>query len=165
MTTHKGPPVDATALIPDHLLQGESEYETRMLRAYAQEARGYLESFPWCTGIRQLLYGVGVGGVIAVFLGELSIKALDREWLWIVAGDLPTAYFAAELADTPCLALRHYCAGVEAWAAAVRTKALDAQAMALRAEASLEIAVELSAKVLTVRRIVLPVLCPCVSSD
>lgn len=160
MPIRQNPTADLLALVPVHLLQGESAYETQLLQAYAQEARAYLESFPWCTGLRQLLYGIGVGGVIAVFLAEISVKATAQEWLWVVTGDLPAAYLPMERAGAPCEALLAYCDEVGRWALEVRAGTLGPQSLALRAEATLDVAAELEAKLLTLRRIVLPALCP-----
>lgn len=159
MPSPSSPRVDTTSLIPDSSLRGETERETQQLREYAQRARALLESFAWCTGIRQLLYGVGVGGVIAVFFADVLIKGRTREWLWVVAGDLPAAYLPEAEALTPCAALAAYCAGAAAWAAAVLTGTLGPQQLALAAEASPEVACEVAAKVATVQRLVLPALC------
>lgn len=132
-----------------------------MLRAYADEARSYLEDYPWCTGVRQLLYGVGVGGVVAVFLAELCVKGLEVQWLWVLAGELPAAYLPVEKAADPCAALRVYCDEVAVWVEEVRRGAASPRGLSPRAPATREVADELAVKLITVRRIVLPALCPC----
>lgn len=159
MPSHSSPRVDTTTLIPDASLRGQTERETQYLQEYARRARALLESFVWCTGIRQLLYGVGAGGVIAVFFADVLIKGKTREWLWVVTGDLPAAYLPESAGPTPCAALSAYCEGAAAWAAAVLAGALGPQHLALSAEASPEVAREVAAKVATVQRLVLPVLC------
>lgn len=159
MSSPPSPRVDTTSLIPDSSLRGETERETQLLAEYAQRARMLLEGFAWCTGVRQLLYGVGAGGVIAVFFADVLVKGKVREWLWVVTGDLPAAYLPEDAAATPCAALAAYCEGVAAWAEAVQRQELGPRHLALAIEASPEVARDVAAKVATVRRWVLPILC------
>lgn len=159
MPSPSSPRVDTSSLIPDGLLRGQTERETQQLQQYAQRARAFLESFAWCTGVRQLLYGVGAGGVIAVFFADVLVKGKAREWLWVVTGDLPAAYLPEQAARTPCAALAAYCEGAAAWAAAVQRHALGPEHLALAVEASAAVARDVAAKVGTVQRLVLPALC------
>lgn len=151
--------VDTASLIPDSSLRGQTERETQQLQEYARRARALLESFAWCTGVRQLLYGLGAGGVIAVFFADVLVKGKSREWLWVVTGDLPSAYLPEAAAHSPCAALAAYCEGAAAWADAVQRHALGPQHLALSVEASPAVAREVAAKVATVQRLVLPALC------
>ena len=71
--------------------------------------------------------GVGVGGVVALFLFKFvrPINDIDR-CLWIVTGDLPSAYFVTDQAREPASALKVYCKLMEEWAEAViNNKSLD----------------------------------------
>jgi hypothetical protein len=63
----------------------------------------------------------GVGGVLAVFFVEFprKIKGTDDK-LWIVVGDLPSAYLVVEPDDSGADALERYCGLMEDWIAAVR---------------------------------------------
>jgi len=91
------------------------------------EAKEYLSSHKWCTSIVESYLGYGVGKVIALFLFRLDppIKGTD-EWLWVLVGDLPSAYFVIDEAPNPAEALARYCELMEDWANAVKEgKSLD----------------------------------------
>jgi hypothetical protein len=154
------PPSGVSVLCPARAYQGETEFETKMLSRYLDEATAFLESLSWCTEVRAAYFGVGVGGVIAVFLVEVVVKGVELEWLWVVAGDLPPAYVAADRAPTPCAALSAYCELLERWVEAVRQGTLGAAIFPLPLEPTTELATELSSRLATLRRIVLPALCP-----
>lgn len=146
-------------LIPAAQLRGESDYETELLRSYLRRARDYLQGFAWCTGIREERFGLGMGGVIAVFLMEAEIKGVGHERLWVITGNPPSAYFDHAHADTACEALVEYCRLADEWATAVRRGLMIART-AIAAEPTMSIAKEVKAKVFTLRAIVLPALCP-----
>jgi hypothetical protein len=63
-----------------------------------------------------------VGGVVAIFLIELAarVNATDKE-LWVVVGDLPSAYMAVDEDETALEALEKYCDLMDQWIAAVRS--------------------------------------------
>jgi hypothetical protein len=87
----------------------------------ADEARPFLDQFAWCKEIREFYFGLGIGGVLAVFLARILPlhKSVD-EWLWVVVGDLPPAYLVTDAASTPVAALRGYIEEMRKWVAAVR---------------------------------------------
>ena len=89
----------------------------------AREAMDYITSFRWCPQIEAMYLAHGVGGIIALFLAQLSqrIAGMDDR-LWIVVGDLPSAYMVVEPDDSPPDALERYCGLMEDWIAAVRDK-------------------------------------------
>lgn len=152
------PPVANTLPLAEEL-QGETPYETRLLQTQLEQAQECLRSFAWCTELREQRFGVGLGGVLAVFLIEAIVKGREREWLWVIAGDLPSAYFSHERARDPCEALHVYCALVESWLQAVRAGGGIPVPRSLQVEPNPELARVIEAKLTTVRRIVLPVLC------
>lgn len=102
-------------------LRGDSDEDTEVLRRMADEARFFLNKFDWCKEIRELYFGLGIGGVLAVFLARIlpSEKDVD-EWLWVIVGDLPSAYLVTDAASTPAAALRAYIEEMREWVAAVR---------------------------------------------
>lgn len=151
--------LDPRELIPAAELQGISSYETQLLKSYQERARACLESFAWCTAIRQERFAAGVGNQLAVFLMEVLVKGRTREWLWVIAGELPAAYFAEARAPCPCQALRVYRELVERWVDAVTHGTLDRDVFALGVEATREAAAALRARLAAIERIVLPLLC------
>jgi len=146
-------------LIDARELQGVSDYETRILQSYREQARSSLESFAWCTEIREERFGLGVSGMVAVFAMEALVKGRTREWLWVVGGELPVAYFSLARATCPCDALRVYGELVECWIDAVQHGTLHRDVFPLSIEATPAAAAMLAGKIEAMRRYVVPALC------
>ena len=91
-----------------------------VLHEMLAEAERYLKAHSWCVEIVDRYLGFGVGGVIAVFLFKFGerIKGTD-DFLWVVVGDLPSAYFVVDDAPSPNAALETYCDLMEEWVEAV----------------------------------------------
>lgn len=106
-------------LVPD--ISGDDADDTASLLDMARSAREYITSFAWCPPIEAMYLAHGVGGVLAVFFVEFprKIKGTDDK-LWIVVGDLPSAYLVVEPDDSGADALERYCGLMEDWIAAVR---------------------------------------------
>ncbi len=113
-------PVDLAKLIPAEQIAGADPEETGLLKEMLRGARAYMETFRWCPPIDRIYLGGGVGGVVAVFLFHFdgSIGGTD-EWLWVVEGDLPSAYLVPDQAGDPASALDVYCQLMEEWTSAV----------------------------------------------
>jgi hypothetical protein len=107
-------------LVPAERIVGDDAEETGLLQQMLQEATDYLKSFRWCPPIDRIYLGAGVGGVVAAFLSHFRerIRGTD-EWLWVVVGDLPSAYLVTDQADNPVSALKVYCQLMDDWANAV----------------------------------------------
>ncbi len=96
-------------------MAGEDEEDTLLLKEMAEDAANFLQSFAWCASVERLYFGKGVGGVVAVFLAEITpAKAGVDEWLWVVVGDLPPAYFVTDL-KTPLAVMQAYIDHRETW--------------------------------------------------
>lgn len=100
---------------------GEDDEDTAGLRKLADSAREYIQSFHWCPAIDSFYLGFGVGGIAAVFLFKFArrISEIDDS-LWVVVGDLPSAYLVVEEADDPAQALERYCDMMDHWVSAVQ---------------------------------------------
>jgi hypothetical protein len=112
--------LDMRRLVPVDQMTGEDKRETALLTELLRKARDYLTAMPWCRGIRREFYGLGVGGVVGVFLFEILAKKGVDSPLWVICGDLPSAYLVTEQAPTPTAALRLYCELMSDWIVAVR---------------------------------------------
>jgi hypothetical protein len=110
--------VNVTKLTPVANMSGSDTDETLQLRAMLEEATQYLRSFHWCRGIANTYFGLGIGGIVAVFLFEIDGDPEVDRYLWVVVGDLPSAYFVTDLAPTPVDALSEYCTLMQQWARA-----------------------------------------------
>ena len=111
---------DHVKLQPTTHMRGEDDDETSELRTMLDDARRYIQSFAWCAGIEEELFGLGIGGVVAVFLFRIRPAGAIDEWLWVIAGDLPSAYLVTDRAASPVQALEVYCELMESWIRAVR---------------------------------------------
>ena len=91
------------------------------IRKAADAAREYLEGFRWCGGITGLSLAFGVAGVVSVFRADFRpIGDGVDSTVWVVNGDLPTAYIAFDEGDTWQDALDGYVGEMQAWVDAVR---------------------------------------------
>ncbi|HET8555027.1 MAG TPA: hypothetical protein VFL78_09395 [Rhodanobacteraceae bacterium] len=102
-------------------IAGDSNVDTAKLREMAAMAKDYLKSFSWCPPINNIYLAYGVGGIVAVFLVDFpwKIQGTDDE-LWVIIGDLPSAYLVVEPMDDEAHALERYCDLMDQWIAAVR---------------------------------------------
>jgi len=113
------PPI-ADHLIPGGQLCGDDAEDTALLKGMLHEARTYVESFRWCQKTRDTWFGFGVGGVVAVFLFHIDGDPRIDEWLWVIVGDLPSAYLVLDRSPSPSAALETYCDLMSDWVRAVR---------------------------------------------
>lgn len=127
---------------------GNDPEDTALLQEMAQSARDYVTSFAWCPEIKQAHLASGVGGLAAVFLFEFKtrIKGTDDK-LWVIVGDLPSAYMVVEPNEGPADALEKYCELMEDWIQAVRVSAKLDDVFPVAAEPSLENAVILEKRI------------------
>jgi len=100
---------------------GDDDADTAKLRELAIAAENYIQSFSWCPPIKDMYFAYGVGGIVAVFIVEFlqRIQGYDEE-LWIVVGDVPSAYLVVEPMDDEAQALERYCELMDQWITAVR---------------------------------------------
>jgi hypothetical protein len=98
----------------------ESPSERRRVEVLLKEAEQFLAGHAWCPGIQQSFVGFAAGGVVGVFLFELTKPiGTGDAFLWVVVGDLPSAYLVADCARSPREALDGYCELMRAWVDAV----------------------------------------------
>ncbi len=136
---------------------GEDAEETRLLREMLKRAKEYIASFKWCPPFDQVYFGCGVGGVVAVFLFRFrETIANSEEWLWVVEGDLPSAYLVLDRAREPTSALEVYCELMEEWAQAVLENRSLKDVFPVKAEPTTENANDLLKRLAFIRKQVLP---------
>lgn len=113
-------PINLRQLTPSHKIIGEDDSDTKLLNEMLQRAELYLRSFKWCPPITEKFLGCGVGGVVAAFLFRFAKRINDTDdQLWVIVGDVPSAYFVTDEAPNATTALSIYCDLMEAWAHAV----------------------------------------------
>jgi hypothetical protein len=112
----------ALKVIPKEQVRGDDEEDTALLLGMAEKAEQYIQSFDWCTALKEGIYADGIGGVIALFLFRADIKKLgDDQWTWVFVGDIPSAYLEMEDYKSPYDALERYIEGLEEWVEAARS--------------------------------------------
>lgn len=105
------------SLIDAEDLCGISSYESSVLQRYRQRARRFLQSFAWCSELRGERFAAGAAGIAGLFAMEVLVKGAAREWLWVIAGELPSAYVPISEAPSTRAAMTSYCAMIERWIA------------------------------------------------
>lgn len=109
-------------LMPIEKIEGEDEEDTQLLKEMAERAYGYITSFPWCLPVTAGYLAGGVGGIVALFLFEFGGKVGGTDdKLWVVTGDLPSAYMVVNPYDNARDALESYCLLMDDWVKAVRS--------------------------------------------
>lgn len=107
-----------SGVIPVSEMAGDSEDETVRLRLMEAQARAFLSSFKWCGTIREFYFGDGIGDVFAIFLAHIEPLRPDvDEYLWVVVGDLSSAYLVVDLCRNPREALQGYIGEMRKWVA------------------------------------------------
>jgi hypothetical protein len=152
-------PIDLSALTPVERMAGEDEAETAMLRDMLERAEAYLSSHQWCPPIVERYLGVGIGNVFALFLFKLVRAVNDTdEWLWVVDGDLPSAYFVIDEASNIASAVKVYCELMDEWADAVEGGASLDDVFPVKAPATLEHAKMLRNRTKFIRERIIPMI-------
>lgn len=94
--------------------------EITLLSAMKAEAEGFVSAFSWAPNISSSTLCFGVGGVIAIFLFKFGSLIGDTDdKLWVIVGDLPSAYLVVDEDDDPRQATERYCELMDDWCEAV----------------------------------------------
>ena len=134
-------------LTPSSEISGEDDSETADLREMLREATEFMLSFRWCTMIRESYLGMGIGGVVGVFLLKIvPAKADVDEWLWVIVGDLPPAYIVTDNAPNAACALAAYIQEMRRWADAAKNGKTVTDLIPLNVPATPENAKELAGR-------------------
>jgi len=108
-------------VMPASKMTGDDAEDTRLLRKALAEADAFLAGHAWCEKIQERYFGAGIGGVVSVFLFEIVPTRPDIDaLLWVVVGDVPSAYLVTDEARDPAEALAQYIALMKEWAAVVK---------------------------------------------
>jgi hypothetical protein len=109
--------IDTSEFQEESRITGDDDDDTELLREMAAEARAYVEEHEWCPPVTSVHLAFGIGGVVAAFLFQFeeAIEDTDDDALWIIVGDLPSAYVIVEPGDDGDAALRRYCVMMEDW--------------------------------------------------
>jgi hypothetical protein len=155
----RGTFMDTSRLTPVASIRGEDEEETSFLKAMLAEARGYIRSFRWCPQISEEYLGFGIGKVLGLFLFRFAntIGETD-EYLWVVVGDLPSAFFVIDDAPTPRSATEVYCRMMQDWINAVLSKAPLDDVFPVNSDSRDEMAQMLDSRLRFIREKIIPMI-------
>jgi hypothetical protein len=103
-------------VVPIASIVGEDEEDTASLRRMSMGADAYLRSFSWCGEVLRAFFGGGVGGIFAVFLFNIHPTRPEvSSWIWIVVGDIPSAYLPLEDCKSSAEVFEIYMLGMSKW--------------------------------------------------
>jgi hypothetical protein len=109
------------------------------LRALADEAHSFITGFRWCRSVRESFLAYGIGGVIGVFLFRIEPAASGvDDTLWVIVGDVPSAYLVCNDAPDWPGALGAYVYEMRRWVQAVRSGGSLKDVISVRAEPTRE---------------------------
>ncbi|HMK74476.1 MAG TPA: hypothetical protein VK454_14105 [Myxococcaceae bacterium] len=108
-----------TGVVPAAEIGGDDPEETELLKQLHARAERFLRSFAWCRSVCAGYFGGGVGRVVGLSLFLIDPVGHTDRWLWVVVGDLPSAYLVIDEPKSPRTALEVYCRQMSDWIAAV----------------------------------------------
>lgn len=150
-------PVDMDRVTPSREMVGQDESDTRLLHEMLERAEVYVKSFKWCPALVGRFFGCGVGGVVAVFLFRFATKISETDdLLWVVVGDVPSAYLVTDDAPDAASALLVYCDLMETWARAVLDGSFQDQVFPVAVPATPESANMLLSRTRFIRERIVP---------
>jgi hypothetical protein len=137
-------------------MRGDDSEDTALLVALVDAARAYLRAFEWCRAILEEYYGLGVGGVVGVFLFRIVPAPDVDEWLWVVVGDVPSCYLVTDRARDPIEAMKVYCELMDEWVRSVREGGREEDVFPVSAARTARNADSLERRIRFVREKVIP---------
>ncbi len=147
---------DMKQVVPVEEMTGGDKEDITLLKQMLEEATNYVTSYKWCPEIKERYFGFGVGGIVAAFLFRFSEKIEGDEFLWVVVGDLPPAYFVVDCAPNPKEALEAYCELMEDWVNAVKNGTSLDDVYPVAVEPTAEHARMLSSRIDSLRKDIIP---------
>jgi hypothetical protein len=146
-----------TGVVPISEMSGEDDSESQMLRNMEGEARDFISQFEWCGGISDFYFGAGIGDVFAVFLVHIkpARPEVDR-YLWIVVGDIPSAYLVTDDCRSPREALEGYIWEMRKWVALAKQGRTSEDVIPVNVPATPERAKQLEGRIDTLEQKIIP---------
>ncbi len=123
------------------------------------EAREFIRFYEWCKEIREEYVGAFFEGIIGVFLFRIlpSRPEVD-EWVWVLVGDLPSAYMAHPDCKDPPSTVDCYIGAMGDWVDAARAGTSVAELIPVDVPATPANAEMLSTRLTLLSDEVLPIL-------
>jgi hypothetical protein len=155
-------PVDIRKMRPVDSIEEDSLVDTRLLREMATEAYKFMREQEWCERIDHQYLAYGVGGVVAVFLFQITPRSEDVDsCLWVIVGDLPPAYLVVDDNPTAADAIEGYCSEMQAWVEAAETGESVDDLIPVNAPPTPANAQQLNGRLEFLRSKIMPLVKPC----
>ena len=149
--------IPVTGVVPIDQMAGADDKDTELLRTMVSGAESYIRSFPWCKSIREVFFGDGYGGVVAVFLFHIEpTRANVDEWLWAISCDVSPAYLVTDSCKTPSQALEGYIEEVSKWMQLAKQGHSSKEVIPLYMPASPENAADVEKRLKVLREVIVP---------
>ena len=149
---------DMSKLTPAECLQGQDAEDTALLKDMLRDAGDYLRSHEWCPEVTERYFAFGVGRIVAVFLFRFAEKINGTDdTLWVIVGDLPSAYLVSDDIPDATSALENYCELMEEWASAALTEEPLENTFPVGAEPTVENAEALKSRTAFLRSEIIPI--------
>jgi hypothetical protein len=131
--------IDTTKFSRCSNISGDDAEDTALLEGMHKDAQKFASSQKWCGPIQEEYLAFGVGGIIAVFLFKIRPLGDDVDpWIWVIVGDVPSAYITTEDNDTWQEALEGYVFEMRRWCRAVEADELTEDLIPVNATPTLE---------------------------
>lgn len=89
---------------------------------YLKDSITFLTLHTWHEGFTNVYAGLVIKGIIGIYLFEIIHSRDDvDDFVWVIAGDLPSAYITCEDAPNPACALDGYVGAMREWVNAVNS--------------------------------------------
>jgi hypothetical protein len=149
--------IPVKGVVPISQMVGDDDEDTELLRVMASGAEKYVLSFSWCKGIREIYFGDGYGGVVAVFLFHIEpARANVDEWLWAISCDVSPAYLVTDSCKTPSQALEGYIEEVCKWIELAKQGRSSKDVIPVYIPATAENAVDVERRIKVLRETIVP---------
>ena len=146
-----------SGVIPIDQILGDDAEDTRLLREMASKAHRYISNFAWCRSVREVYFGDGYGGIVAVFFFHIEPSRPEvDEWLWVVVGDLPSAYLVTDNCKTPSQSLERYIDVMSEWVELAKEGRSSEDVIPVNAPATPESAKMLEGRLTVLREKIVP---------
>jgi len=150
-------PIQTDGMVSIDCIVGDSAVDTCLLLEMATEAHEFMRAKEWCERVDHQYFAYGIGGVVAIFLIQITPRFEDVDnWLWVIVGDLPPAYIVVEDNPTAADALDAYCLEMKEWVEAVEKDESVEELIPVNSPATRENAEQLRGRIEFLRAEILP---------
>lgn len=113
-----------------------------------REAENYLLDFKWCEKIKNSFIYINLGSVFCIFLFEIvNTQSSDDDFLWVIAGDIPSMYLDVFGARTTKEVVKDYVDLAEDWINNIKEEKSVERCYHFNVEPNIELALLLEKKV------------------